>query len=470
MYTRTDRFAPLALIAAAGFTAAVGAVLPMRPGATILAVALGLVYVWILLNWRRGVAALVVVLPFAGVPAFLSGSQYALIARDVAITVPIYSSLLFAAVLGRERLGLKRTWLASVISLFALVVALQVLVAPSALVGLIGAKIWLFYIPMIGVGFLYVRSTADALQLLKITTLLAVVPAALGIVEWAIASRTGTLGPFSRLYGSLRDSVSGQSVMTSEVRFSRIPSTFTSVSQYASFSYVALTTGLAVALVERTTRWLVVVAIIGLAALTSGARAAFLIVPLLTLLGILLSGFRVRRMVLALLVSGTMIGALVVHGASIREYRHELSVVAAVDSAHSVREFERSLEKDVFGDGTGSHANAALRYGGGDVGQMVENWYARAGAELGVPGLALAVVLLISVAVAARGACRRLTGAPKEIGGPIAALAVMTALISFKSSILDIDPFNVYFWLFVGVLLKLATIEVDEQEKDAGYG
>jgi hypothetical protein len=465
---RVERLAPLTPIAAAGSAAAaIGALLPSRPVAALIAVLLGLGYVWILLDWRRGVVALAVVLPFAGVPAFLSGSQYALIARDVAITVPMYSSLLFAAVLGRECLSSQRTWLVSAISLFALVVALHVLVAPSLLVGLIGAKVWLFYIPMIAVGYLYVRSTPDALRLLKITALLAVVPAALGIIEWVIASRTGDLGPFGRLYGSLRDNVSGQYVMTSEVRFSRIPSTFTSVSQYASFCYVALTAALAVALVERSARWLTVVAIIGTATLTSGARAALLIAPLLTLLGVLWSGFRVGRVVLALLLSATMIGALVFYGADVRAYRHELSVVAAVDSAHATGEFERSLEEDVFGDGTGSHTNAALRYGRGDLGQMVENWYARAGAELGVPGLALAIVLLVSVAAAARTACRRSRGVSKEIGGPIVGLAVLTAVISFKSSILDIDPFNVYFWLLVGVLLKLGSIAAREHREDA---
>jgi uncharacterized membrane protein YhaH (DUF805 family) len=132
--------------------------------------------------------------------------------------------------------------------------------------------------------------------------------------------------------------------------------------------------------------------------------------------------------------------------------------VAAVDGAHAVAEFANSLHK-VVGDGTGSHTNAALRYGGGAVDQMVENWYARAGAELGVTGLMFAIALLASAAAAARRAGKRLHGVSKEIGGPIVALVLMTVLISFKGSILDVDPFNVYFWLLVGILLRLGSTE-----------
>jgi hypothetical protein len=465
---RAERLAPLAPIAAtAGFSVAVGALLPVWPAIALFAVLLGVLYVWILADWRRGVLLLAVVLPFAGVPAFLLDSKYALIARDVAIGVPLYGSFLIAVVLGRERLALRRTWLAWAAFLFALVVTLHILTAPSYLTGLVGAKVWLFYIPMIAVGYHYVRSTRDVLQFLKATVLLALIPATLGIVEWVVASRTGDLGPFSRLYGSLTENVTGQYVKTSEIRFSRVPSTFTSVSQYVSFCYVALTAALAVALAHRTARWMAVVAVVGVAALTSGARAAFLIAPLLVWLGVLSSGVRLSRTVLALLASATIIGGLVAYSADLHAYKHELSLVAAVDGAHAVGEFGRWLHTDLIGDGTGSHTNAALRYGGGDVDQMVENWYARAGAEFGVAGLAFAIALLLSVGAAARNALLRLTGVHREIGGPILALVVMTTVVSFKGSILDIDPFNVYFWLLVGVLLKLGSIAAREDREDA---
>jgi hypothetical protein len=454
--------------ATACLTAAAGALVPVWPLPAFLGVTLGLLYLWIAADWRRGVLALSVALPFAGLPAFLIDSNYALVARDVAIGVPLYGSLVIAAVAGREHMRVQRTWLTLAVALFALVVAMHVLLAPSLLIGLVGAKVWLFYIPMIAVGYQFVRSSRDALSLLKLTALLAVIPSILGVAEWIVTSRTGNLGPFSRLYGSLTENVNGQYVKTSEVRFARIPSTFTSVSQYVSFCYVALTASIAVALVQRSARWMAVVAVVGLATLTSGARAALLIAPLLAWLSILLSGVRVRRAVLALLAMVTFAGGIVAYGTDVHAYRHELSVVAAVDGAHAVGEFQHSLRK-IVGDGTGSHTNAALRYGGGDVNQMVENWYGRAGEELGIVGLGLGIVLFVSVAVAAWRAGRRLTGILREMGGPIVALTVVTALISFKGSILDVDPFNVYFWLFIGVLLRLPSVLAGEPGKDRAY-
>jgi hypothetical protein len=423
----------------------------------MLIVVVGFLYVWILVDWRRGVLALAVVLPFAGVPVFVTGSEYALVGRDVAIGLPLYASLLVAAIVGLEHLRLRRSWFVPIVLSFATLVALNIFLAPSLLIGLVGAKVWLFYIPMMGVGYRYLRSTGDALWLLKLTALLAIVPATLGIVEWIVASHTGDLGPFSRLYGSLTDKVNGQSVLTNEVRFTRIPSTFTSVSQYVSFCYVALTAALALALVQRSARWLTVAGLIGTAALTSGARGAFLIAPLLILLGVLFSGFRVRRALVAIVVTAAIVGGLIFHGADPQAYRSELSAVAAVDGSHALGEFRHSW-RSLYGDGTGSHTNAALRYGNGDVGDTVENWYARAGTELGVVGLALAIALLACVGLAAWRSYRRLTGVAKEIGGPIMALVLLTALISFKGPILDVDPFNVYFWLFVGFLARLPSL------------
>jgi hypothetical protein len=460
-----QRLTPVGLLAAcAGFAAAVGVLVPIQPIAAGLIVLVGAVYAWVLVDWRRGVLALLVVLPFAGVPAFLVGSRYALIARDIAIGIPLYGAFLAAMVLKRERFTFTRTRLAFVALLFALVVAVSVFLAPSPSIGLVGAKVWLFYIPMVAIGYQYVQTTDDALRVLKITAALAVIPSALGIVEWFVMSRTGTLGPFSRMYGSLTDKVNGQYVRTSEIRFSRIPSTFTSVSQYVSFCYVGLTAALAVALVRRSARWIAVVGVVGLAAMTSGARAALLSAPLLIWLGVLWSGFRLSRAALVVLTTGAIVGGLAATGADLHAYRHELSSVAAVDGTHAVDEFSHSLHK-IVGDGTGSHTNAALRYGSGDVDQMVENWYARAGAELGVVGLALAAGLLLSAMSVVRNACRQLSSVSREIGGPILALAFITLLISFKGSILDIDPFNVYFWMLVGLAMKLPELLSAERDE-----
>jgi hypothetical protein len=114
-----------------------------------------------------------------------------------------------------------------------------------------------------------------------------------------------------------------------------------------------------------------------------------------------------------------------------------------------------------LGMGTGTNTGAA-RYALADPDAFIgiENYYAKAAYELGIPGLLVIAGLfltIIFISLKARG--KMLT--PNLRCGANALLAFLVAifLISFKGWQIDLDPVNVYYWLFAGILLKLPILE-----------
>ncbi len=75
-------------LTAAGACALTGVVMAMRPELAVF-VAAGAMLVALSLDWRRGVVALLVVLPFAGLPVFVAGTP-GLAARDLFVVAPLY--------------------------------------------------------------------------------------------------------------------------------------------------------------------------------------------------------------------------------------------------------------------------------------------------------------------------------------------------------------------------------------------
>ena len=73
----------------------------------------------------------------------------------------------------------------------------------SLLVGLVGAKVWLIYIPMALIGYQLIRSRRDLDYLLNLMCLTAILPAVVGIAE-AILYYTGHTHFVHSLYGPAR--------------------------------------------------------------------------------------------------------------------------------------------------------------------------------------------------------------------------------------------------------------------------
>jgi O-antigen ligase len=121
----------------------------------------------------------------------------------------------------------------------------------------------------------------------------------------------------------------------------------------------------------------------------------------------------------------------------------------------------QAIEKAPLGMGTGTNTGAA-RYAVSDPSVFIgiENYYAKAAVELGIPGLLVVVGLFVVVIVAGLKAHRSIVDPIYRCcSNALLAFAIVIFLNSFKGWLIDLDPLNIYYWLFAGILLKLSVLE-----------
>jgi hypothetical protein len=448
----------LALCALAGAAAALRA-----PAGPLIGVAVVLVLVS-LAEWRHGVTAILVVLPFSGVPVFMAGHA-GLAMRDVALVLPLYVAF---ALWMTERHGslLPPLGIAlPALALFAIIVLGSVVRAPSLSIGALGTKIWLAYIPMLAVGYHYVRTAADWDRALRLTALLGLIPAAIAVAEWFIATRyppagawSNNFGPFRYLYGSWFEQVRTTGVAMSAGSHTfvvpRVPSTFTSSTQFYLFSMVAYAAGLSQALRGPRLFWLGCASVLAMGVLATGERQAYVAMPAMTVLSLMLGGQGRARLAIIAAAAGGLVLILMALGGAPLAVLGTMPDHAGVELGHAWRELQSGLNSGPIGHGTGWDTQAALRYGGSASKRYVENWYSKAALELGVVGLAAIVMALASLHWRLITALIRIDPVTRRAAAPICVLLLVMTATLFKGPVLDLDPMNVYFWLLTGMLLS----------------
>jgi hypothetical protein len=460
--TAGERLTSPVVMTALAACAASGSAVVFGPGLPIVTAASVGIFL-LCTRWRTGGFVLLALLPLSGVPALLAG-EAGLAFRDVVVVLPLYCGFALAMLAMDGPILPPLGGVGVVLGCFALVAVAYVVIAPTPLAGAIGVRVWVAYLPMLAIGYHLVRDAADFEAVLRLTAVIALIPVSVGLMEWAFALTGGDFGPFERLYAvnPLDDNQRFVVFTTSDghLKIPRVPSLFTSASQYYAFTLVALASTLALALQRGERRWIAASMLVGAAALTTGARAAYVIVPALVLLAIVLrDGVRPSHLALgglAAAICGFM-SLLISEPLAIAQ---ALPAHVEVTLRTALSEFAPALRP--LGHGTGWDTNAALRYGGVAETRYIENWYAKAGLELGLVGLVLAVSgVAMLVASLLAGHLRIPAGGngPHEqaraLSAPLVALFAVTAVSLVKGPYIDLDPMNVYFWLFAGMLFGL---------------
>lgn len=436
-------------------------------------------------DWRRAVYGLLLFLPFSGIPYLLlyPSVRPALVLKDLVFVLPAYAGFLA----GRGERGRVEPGVipAVLLALFALLVAIQVFnpALPNRLVGLIGAKVWLFYVPCCLLAYHLVETRADLARLLGVMSVAAIVPALIGVAE-AVLVYAGHPDLVYRWYGGAAESATQGFVQFNFVdggSLRRIPSTFSFVAQYFGFavSMVAVTYAWWRGFLARTRLapvgaaiWLLLL----LAGLLSGARAAFVFLPFLMAVAVLLEARGLRLPVGRLMVpSALLVGVtVVVLGAGAGTLlSHSFEVGFGELQKVFLDGFRNGIASTLTGLGTGIDTNAA-RYAfdqttqfTGPGGTWYESWYVKAYVELGLAGLVLVVAILGQVLVAGlRRHAALVDPGLRAVSASLLGLLVFILLYGLKGQVVDLDPTNVYFWLVVGVLAKLPLL--DRRERPAG--
>ncbi len=442
-----------------------------RPAAAVLV--LGVTTVIGLQSWRLAVVLALVYLPVEGVlwVALYPRTAPAALAKDFLFVIPAYVGFFYWCMKSKRNFVFPGFPLLAVVLLAGLVVV-EIFnpLLHSLLVGLVGAKVWLFYIPMAFLGYHLVRSRSDLDRLLKIMCLTAIIPAVVGIAE-AVLYYTGHSSFVYSLYGSAASAATQgfAAISVGGAGFRRVPSTFSFVAQYYIFMTSMVAFGYAwwrrAAIGSASRRWRLVVWLLFLvAALTSGARGALAFVPLMLIAILLIDG---RLGVSSIGVVGALAAGLALMiglvGASATGTVSDLVTNARVQ-LHTVfiTGLREASHHVLLGTGTGSDTNAA-RYVSGSfsaTGGWQESYLAKTILELGILGLALTATVFGSIIVRGFRIRRRLRD-PGLIAMASAILGLMIWGIAYtvKAQYLDFDPLNLYFWLFTGILFKLAVLD-----------
>lgn len=427
-----------------------------------------------LVNWRWSVYGLLLYLPFSGIPSLLLYPHKGpgVLAKDFLFVLPAYAGFFGAYVAQRKRIVFD----GAPIPMLALVAAIVILQTfnpsiPSMLVGLIGLKVWLFYVPLLFLGYHFVRSREDLDRMLWLMCLAAIVPAAIGIIE-AILIYGGKSAFVYSLYGDAAaeatQGFAGIAVGGSVLR--RVPSTFTFVFQYAMFATAMVAIAHAAWRGSPRRRGLLRPAVYGLmilAAFLSGSRFVFVTVPLMVMFISALEGRSWLRSagVLAGAVTALLLASSVIGTGFVELFGHLAS--------HTVQQFDLIVVKGVrealnvtwIGLGSGTDTIAS-RYATdrsqlfANIGGWQESWWVKAWLELGIIGLVAVTILLGGILRRAFAGHRRLRD-PKlrTISAAIIAMLCVALFSGIKQQYMDLDPLNVYFWLFTGVLMKIFVLD-----------
>ena len=422
------------------------------------------------LDWRWPLYGLLLYLPFSGIPIVLSypDTQVAVLLKDLLFILPAY--LVFAVAYARSGWSFPGAPLLPMVGFAALVAVESLQQLANPLVPLIGAKVWLFTMPLLFLGYHLPRSRTHLRRLLAVMSVVGLVPAVVGIVEAALldGGRGDLVYPW---YGRAAQAVTQNffdAGASSGTLFLRIPSTFSFSAQF--YDFLAAMIVVAFAWFSLGGRWLALASlgVTLLAAFTCGVKATIVMTPLLLGMTVLIGraprGARASTVILA----G---GGLLAFGALALQANGLLALSAQTGLDEASRGFldglPRALGTTLTGFGTG-YATGASRYGLGGALPLVlasgqgfsESWWVKVVMELGLPGLVAAAALMGWLLVGGHRSHRRLADPGlRQVSAALLAFLLWTLVYLTKGAEIDLDPINVYFWLFAGILLRLPTLQ-----------
>ncbi|MBT6118261.1 MAG: hypothetical protein HOH66_10385, partial [Rhodospirillaceae bacterium] len=246
---------------------------------------------YVILNWRRGIWGLCLYMPFGGAVAlYLHPSKLPLLAKDLVFVVPAYIAFFVFNTRLLRQAPIPQGLLACM-GAMALIVLLQTL-NPGILhwmVAAIGAKVWLFYIPLIFMGAAFLRTQDDLVRFLRVMVGIAIVPCMIGLLQWFGSATFGYQETITAFYGDrAANATQGFASFDYGGDYYRIPATFTFTSQYFGYTWAMIVMAYALMRIDPSANWrrfsLLMMGVFMVASVLSGARSALVFVPILLIL------------------------------------------------------------------------------------------------------------------------------------------------------------------------------------------
>ncbi len=347
--------------------------------------------------------------------------------------------------------------------------------------GLLGMKVFVGYIPLIGCSYYLIRSKKEFLWLTRTHILLALLCCGLGVLQyWMLLSGrcAGTRGYVgSDLFKATLDAkclVGGSLVFSPEVNMIRLPGTFVAPWQWAWFLIANLFFTFASAFNDPSLIWKVLsflaMALIFVNSVISGQRIALALVPVFTVILLVVTGqlTNIKRFVPIAAGLG-IVGfvALVIFPDVVTEridsFVSRWNASPPTDFIAHQAEFTSKGQSGFFGQGLGRATNSARMFG---ETKLIETYYPKLLYEIGPAGVIGFLIFVTTLTYLAFKTYRSVKD--KNLRGYGASYWVFILFISYNTYYypLDVDPVAIYYWVFAGLLFKLPDLDREvAQEK-----
>lgn len=436
------------------------------------------IWLAIFMRWQRGMMWLLAFIPFAGLPVlFLGHAEVTLILKDIVFVIPVYLVLF---TFGLKQLGNADVpkWLGAMMLILASLVLIQSLnpAIPNIMVAVIGAKVWLFYMPLVLVGAAMIAQPDDLVRIHRLMVVLAIIPTTVGLIEWVGSAIIGYEATMVGIYGAKAAYAATQELTSFEYgaagagEFFRIPSTFSFPTQYFGYLISMIPASYVLSVIDPSPKWRrfgqLMIYYVALGAFFSGSRQAFAFVPftiaLLYLFDGRITGFAAGVVVLPL----ALYAALNIAGIDpITLYGKTQQLAGTYGEEFIFSSPIKALDEFPLGTGTGMNTGPARYAFPGTpfiatLDYNPESYYTKAITELGALGLVCVFGMFLAVILTALRT-RWLVKIPslKSVASAYGTFAIVIMINSIKGWQMDLDPINVYFWLFAGFVFKLPHIE-----------
>ncbi|MEP6524612.1 hormogonium polysaccharide biosynthesis protein HpsL [Microcoleus vaginatus DQ-U2] len=347
--------------------------------------------------------------------------------------------------------------------------------------GILGLKVLIGYIPLIGCTYYLLRTKKDLVFFSRMHIVLAIVCCLLGLIQYLLLQSgkcAGTRGMIGNdLYKATlqaRCFVGGSLVFSPEVKFIRLPGTFVAPWQWAWFLISNAFLTFASAFCDPSFWWRVIglfgMALVFANAVISGQRAALVLVPVATAILLVLTGQLVNLK--RFIPIGAGLAILLFVGAAINpgiiEQQRESFVNrwnAAPPQQFLFNQFEQSHNFIIdrpLGRGVGRATNSTRIFG---ATQLIETFQPKLIYELGYPGMIAFQIMVLHLAFLTFRAYRSVKD--KSLRSYGASFWVFVGFITINPQYypLDVDPVSVYYWVLAGAILKLPKIDKQVQDE-----
>ncbi|MBD0385096.1 MAG: hypothetical protein ICV54_00830 [Nostoc sp. C3-bin3] len=345
--------------------------------------------------------------------------------------------------------------------------------------GILGLKVFLGYVPLIGCAYYLIRDKRDFLFLSRLQIFLILFCCALGFIQYMLLVTgvcQGTRGlegdALFRATLEARCYFGGALVYSPEEGIIRLPGTFVAPWQWAWFLIAGTFFSFATGFTDPSPIWRLAgfgsLVAVFINAVISGQRIALALVPICFGILLLLTGQirNLKRFIPIGIGLALVLGIAMVTNPDVVQQRTESFTgrwEASPPQDFIVQQFEENWKNvdGPLGSGLGRATNSARVMG---KTKLVETYYPKVLYEVGILGVLAFLGLVTSLTIISFKTYRSIKNRNFRSYG--AALWVFILFISYNTYYypLDVDPVAVYYWFFAGVLFKLPELEKQDIE------